>query len=199
MAKLTKPQLAMLTAVVLQTNSTEIESEMTFLYVSTKNNKPLVALLKEKLVIINKAVENDAGEVACRATDKGLALINGEVEEPPVVEEQSDLPKVEEKPVVKPTITGNAFEIETGVEVPKVKRGGKGRSKYPFEVMEVDQSFHVPVTEGNEEPWKSMASVVSSATRRFKTEEGEVTRKFVVRPAAEDDVKGQGARIFRIK
>ncbi len=92
-----------------------------------------------------------------------------------------------------------AFELETGVALPTVRRGGRGANIYPFDAMDVGHSFHVPVSEDKPNPAKSLASTVSSATARYKDESGEVTRKFVVRSVGAEDPKGPGARVFRVE
>ncbi len=65
------------------------------------------------------------------------------------------------------------FEIESGVEVPAVKRGNAGhltprKAKYPFALLEVGQSFHVAVTEDNPTPWKTLQSSTAAANTRFR-------------------------------
>jgi hypothetical protein len=209
MAKLTKPQMTLLTAIVAMTNETTVESEMTFEYVSMKNNKPLDRLLKDKLVMVNTSETNDEGHVAARATAEGVALIKP-VETAPVVEDkpeiQPELPTtkpVEDKPVETPSIQSESgFELETGIAIPKVKRGGKGRSKYPFDELAapvenedgvVYASFHIAPTEKMQNPNKSMASVVTSANKRYEN------KQFIVRQVDEKDPKGVGARVFRVK
>lgn len=36
-----------------------------------------------------------------------------------------------------------AFEIESGIEIPKVTRSSNGQEKYPFGDLEIGQSFFV--------------------------------------------------------
>lgn len=74
------------------------------------------------------------------------------------------------QPKVKPT-----FEIETGVVLPAIKRGGGGgarnrESSYPFDKMEVGHSFHVAVTEQDKEPWSKLSSSVNAANKRSEVE-----------------------------
>lgn len=71
-----------------------------------------------------------------------------------------------------------AYSVATGIELPKVKRGGGGGggapSKYPFETMEVGTFFFVPnsdVKNGN--ALKTVGSAVGSANQRFMVETGE--------------------------
>lgn len=65
------------------------------------------------------------------------------------------------------------FEIESGFPIPTVKRGGfpegmqrNRESSYPFDKMEIGQSFHVAVTADEQEPWKKLASSVNAANKR---------------------------------
>lgn len=113
----------------------------------------------------------------------------------------------------KPT-NPTGFELETGVPMPAANRGS-GESKYPFDAMEVNQSFHVPATDARPKPARALASVVSSATARYatpdpkgatrKNKSGKTVpvmveqRKYVIRTVGADDPKGIGARVFRVK
>lgn len=108
-----------------------------------------------------------------------------------------------------------SFEIESGIEVPKTTRGGARTSAYPFDALEVSQSFFIAASEKHPEPEKSLASTVSGATKRYdvlvegetkevrnpKTQEVKTvpktahTRIFIIRASEKDGVKG--ARVFR--
>lgn len=151
-------------------------------------------LIEAGMVEINPAVINEAGEIATRATQKGI------------------------DEMTQTTETGTAaasakvaasFTIEDNVPMPTGNSRGRGGNVYPFEALEVGQSFFVPNSEDKPNAAKSLASTVSSATARFavpsedgatKTnKKGETipvmveTRKFVVR-----SVEG-GARVWRTK
>ena len=108
-----------------------------------------------------------------------------------------------------------SFEIEKGIPVPKTTRGGARTSAYPFESLEVGDSFFIPASEKHPEPAKSLASTISGATKRFdvlvpgetkevrnpKTQEVKTvpktahTRVFTLRAGEKDGVVG--ARVFR--
>lgn len=110
------------------------------------------------------------------------------------------------------------FEIDTGVSIPKIKRGGnlanyRRESKYPFDTLgqpTLDAagtvteaaSFHIAATEKTPEPWKSLASTVSAANKRYQEkkipeEKQIVTRRKAQRDAAGDVVKGEdGKRVM---
>jgi len=64
------------------------------------------------------------------------------------------------------------YELISGIELPASKRGaglrgGGAPTKYPFEKMEVGQSFFVPVSAKHPDPVKTLGSTVSSAKLRF--------------------------------
>ena len=116
-------------------------------------------------------------------------------------------------------MTNPAFNIENDVEIPAIKRAGRSRALYPFDDLEVGQSFFVPATEEMKDPGKSLASTVSSASKRYATQDGTRTinrrdketgaltpvevpaynyeRKFMVRSVDESGVKG--ARVWRVE
>lgn len=158
-------------------------------------------LEKNEYVEVNASIVNGAEQIACRAIQKGFDYIDN----------QTSQTKGESK---------MSFEIETGIEVPKSKRTGK-QSVYPFDALEVGQSFFVPATEKQPEPSKSLASTVAAAMKKYdvadcdengvqKTKDvrnpktGEIktgvpamkhTRIFKLSYAEKDGVAG--ARIFR--
>lgn len=116
------------------------------------------SLFEQKLIIVNTEV-TEGDKAAAKATAAGIAMI--------------DAPAA--APASNPAPSG--FVIITDAVPPKSKRGG-GRggapSKYPFEALEVGQSFLVgnhEVTSGD--AVKSMQSSVASANNRFAQETGE--------------------------
>lgn len=160
------------------------------LYTSPAVHGPLI---EAGMVEINPAVTNEAGEIATRATQKGIDEMNQNTETGTAA-------------ASAPVAT--SFAIEDNVPMPTGSGRGRGGNVYPFDALEVDQSFFVPNTEDKPNAAKSLASTVSSATARyaevvegqFKTnKKGEQvpvtreTRKFVVR-----SVEG-GARVWRTK
>lgn len=162
------------------------------MYSAVKVHKELLA---KGLVELNPNQTNEAGEIATRATQAGIDIIKGNEEMTEATEVQS-----------------NEIEIESGIEVPKVTGRGRQGSKYPFDSLEVDQSFFVPNSEKLENAAKSLASTVSAANSRYTVpaEDGTVrvsskgetvpvmvkTRTFVLRAGEKDGVSG--ARIFRV-
>lgn len=168
-----------------------LDNSVGFLHTSPAVHVPLI---EAGLVEINPEIINQAGEVATRATEKGIAAVNANVQ-----------------PAVTAVAGKPSFVLESNIPVPTVKRGGRGGDMYPFDSMEVGQSFFVAATEDKPEPAKSLASTVSSATARYAVpaEDGAMktnrkgvevpvmieTRKFVIRSMTENGTKG--ARIWR--
>lgn len=107
-----------------------------------------------------------------------------------------------------------SFEIESEVAIPTIT--GRGRTsqanKYPFDALEVGQSFFVANSATMPDAAKSMNSTTSTANRRYsEVVEGEFTtnrknesvpvrrqlRKFICREF-KHETKGEGARIWRV-
>lgn len=163
-------------------------NEGKFVYTSPEAHKQALA---DGLVEVNESMTNEAGEIATRATAKGIESMS-----------QNQTPAADAAPS-KP-----AFAIESGIPLAPVTGRGRTAETYPFDLLQVDQSFFVANTAEKPNVAKSLASTVSSATRRYAQEvQGETmtnrkgetvpklveTRKFVVRA-----VEG-GARVWRIK
>ncbi len=177
MKPLSKANMTLLTLIVAATIAEG--SETPYEFVTEAKSK---ALVEAGFVEVNSGIASEDGKsFATRATEAGIAYVNEQSGE-------TETPK-----------SAASFELETGVALPSVRRGGRGATVYPFDEMEVGHSFHVPVSEDKPNPAKSLASTVSSATARYKDEAGEVTRKFVVRSVGAEDPKGAGARVFRIE
>ena len=175
------------------------------LFTSAAVHDPLV---EAGLVEINPDMVNENGEVATRATQKGIeSLDSGGI----VVDDATTEANSETAATGKTEKVKSMFKIENEVPVPAISGRGRGVKVYPFDQLEVGQSFFVANSESKPNAAKSLASTVSSATARYavpaedgstKTnKKGEVvpvmveTRKFVVRSVEEDGVKG--ARVWR--
>lgn len=112
---------------------------------------------------------------------------------------------ITEKASRKTAPVATSFAVEDNVPMPT--GSGRGGNVYPFDALEVGQSFFVPNSDEKPNAAKSLASTVSSATSRYAVpsedgatkinKKGETvpvmvkTRKFVVR-----SVEG-GARVWR--
>ena len=173
------------------------------IYTSPEVHLPLV---EAGLVEINPAMTNENGEVATRATQKGIESLDSAatVTDNATSETQTAATGKTEK-------VNTMFKIENDVPVPAISGRGRGGNTYPFDQLEKGQSFFVANSEDKPNAAKSLASTVSSATARYavasedgatKTnKKGEVvpvmveTRKFVVRSVEENGVKG--ARVWR--
>lgn len=112
--------------------------------------------------------------VAVRATQEGILAAFGGPQE-------SDEAHVS-------TASKTRFKIEDGYEIPAPKRGIQAEPRYPFNLLNVGQSFMVPATPERPNPAKALASTVSSANKRMSGQ-----KKFIIRP-----VEG-GARVWRIE
>ena len=159
-------------------------------------------LVEAGLVEINPGMTDENGNVATRATQKGIESLDSAatVADNATSEATSATAATGETQKVK-----SMFKIEDSIPVPTISGRGRGGNVYPFDQLEVGQSFFV---EGE----KAISpSTVSSAIARYavpsadgatKTnKKGETvpvmveTRKFVVRSVEENGVKG--ARVWR--
>ena len=175
------------------------------LFTSAAVHGPLV---EAGLVEINPDMVNEAGEIATRATQAGIESLDSGaiVVDNATTEVNSETAATGETQKVK-----TMFKIEDRIPVPTISGRGRGGNVYPFNQLEVGQSFFVANSESKPNAAKSLASTVCSATARYavpaedgstKTnKKGEVvpvmveTRKFVVRSVEEEGVKG--ARVWR--
>jgi len=165
-------------------------------------------LVEAGLVEINPGMTDENGNVATRATQKGIESLDSAatVADNATSEATSATAATGETQKVK-----TMFKIEDSIPVPTISGRGRGGNVYPFDQLEVGQSFFVANSEDKPNAIKSLASTVSSATARYavpsadgatKTnKKGETvpvmveTRKFVVRSVEENGVKG--ARVWR--
>lgn len=176
-----------------------LDASRGFLYTSASIHAPLV---EAGLVEVNETIVNEAGEFATRATEKGVSSVS----------KDQNCEAVEACEIATATVGNKGFALDAGVPLPTIRRGGRGGEVYPFDEMQVGQSFFVPSSESKPNPAKSLASTVSSATARYAVpaEDGSTkanrkgeavpvmveVRKFVVRSVEEDGVSG--ARVWRI-
>lgn len=175
------------------------------IYTSPAVHGPLV---EAGLVEINPAMTNENGEVATRATQTGIESLDSAATVADNAASETQTATAETGTTQK---AKTMFKIEDAIPVPTISGRGRGGNVYPFDQLEVGQSFFVANDESKPNAAKSLASTVSSATARYavasedgatKTnKKGEVvpvmveTRKFVVRSVEENGVKG--ARVWR--
>lgn len=76
------------------------------------------------------------------------------------------------------TATGSLYAILSGVQLPVAKRGfskGAGApTQYPFDQLQLNESFFVPVSEKHSNPVKTLGSTVSAQNHKYSEETGEV-------------------------
>lgn len=168
-------------------------------------------LVEAGLVEINSAMTDEHGNIATRATQKGIDSVQPNGDNTSEASEASANSETAATETGKTEKVKTMFKIEDSIPVPTISGRGRGGNVYPFDELAVGQSFFVPNSEDKPNAAKSLASTVSSATARYavpsedgatKTNKaGEVvpvmveTRKFVVRSVEEDGVKG--ARVWR--
>lgn len=156
-----------------------------FLMVSETDLAPLI---KEQLVDTNAEIR-DGDKVATRLNEKGSALNT----------ENPAIPAGTE-PTVAPTVTAStsSYAIVDGVTLPPKRGGRNGGSSYPFEAMNIGQSFFVPSSAAKPNPAKSLASTITSANKRL------APKKFTVAPVEAGKVYGtftapsNGALVLRL-
>lgn len=135
------------------------------------------------LVDANTVNPANSNEYRVAITDKGGNALNDpapSIPSAPMIpggwgQPQQPQPQVQTATATTTKKPVQTFEIESNVAIPTIKRGGGGnltprKSNYPFDKLEVGQSFHVPATTEEPEPWKKMASNVSAANARSEVE-----------------------------
>lgn len=174
-------------------------SETGFLYLKRAE---FGSLVNEGLAEINEDYK-DGNKIATRITDAGLNWLKSF---------EADSTETETPAATKPATNKenpmSSIEIISGAPIPAGKPRGRAAksSKYPFDSLEVGQMFFVAATAEKPEPWKTLASLVSDANRRYATE-GQTTkinrkgnevpvliftRKFVLRQYEHNGVAGAG-------
>lgn len=162
-------------------------------------------LADQNLVLFNDTIK-DGNRVAVKASDAGIAAFNAASGGGTSTSNPAGV-----------VATTAAFKITKGVELPAIRRrvGEATGSRYPFDTMEVGDSFHVPSSDAMKNPAKSLASSVTAANRRYsvkaegqhKTHKGNMidnytyVRNYTIRAVtkAGGDPDGDGARIWRTK
>jgi len=207
MANLNKTSLALLVSVVAATLS-----EAGYQFVAEKD---ATALVKGGFVEQNKEIVSDSGEFATRATQAGIDLANNQANVGNTSDVGMGLNAGAQSGATSPSAI---FAVADGITMPGITRGGRSGGAYPFEKLELGQSFFVPATAAKPNPAKSMASTVTSANERFSEEiEGETRqnrkgkivpatrqiREFAIRPVADGAAWGEqyagvaGAGVWR--
>ena len=173
-------------------------------------------MLNKGWVEVNEDIENPevSGEFATRATQKGIDEFPSREGADGEADDQDTQNSDKENNVVSQTTS--VFEIED-IKVIK-KRATSGNLKYPFDQLEIGQSFFIPATTERPEPWKSLCGAITVANNRHAVpkfeEDGttavmrtkrnsdeevqatELTRRFAITKDVKDGV--EGARMGRI-
>src|SRR5690606_13305268 len=116
----------------------------------------LANLLDNGMVEVNDEI-TDGDKVAVRATEKGTNSMS----------DNSTGAGNNAAAPTTPATAAPSFALIDGAVLPE-GRAPRASSVYPFETMNVGQSFFIPATEAKPNPSKSMASTVSSANKRFR-------------------------------
>lgn len=133
-----------------------------FLYANADEVAPLVAA---ELVETNPAMIDESGNIAARATTKGIETVNTTA-----TNTDTNTAAASAAVTEAPARARGGFQIKKGftaLGLMTIKRGGRGGETYPFDSLEVDDYFFVPNTEDRPEAAKSLASTVSSAAARY--------------------------------
>jgi hypothetical protein len=208
--KETKPEVAQNVALTLKDIA---EAPGGFIYTSRSDHEQF---LSQGLVEVNASMCDDEGKIATRCTQLGFQWLEQEEleqQEKNTPWNGQEISADKEPEFVEHVVsnsqgkTFNGFKIEKDVPPPKA-RIRQSSNVYPFDSLEIGESFFVPNTVEKPDIAKTLSSTVSSANARYAVETGETkisrrtgeetkvkrqTRNFIVRP-----VEG-GARIWRMK
>lgn len=135
--------------------------ENQFVYTSPAHHTAMVAA---GLVEVNPQMADDKGQFATRATAAGVQKVNDA--------NSQNAASGETSPATGPDGAKPSFTVARDVPMPTAKRGGRSGTLYPFDSLEVGQSFFVAATNDKPNPAKSLASTVSSATARYAEQDG---------------------------
>jgi hypothetical protein len=175
--KLSKANAALLASVVVAMANTETPYLMA-------SEKEIAGLTKEGLVETNAEIR-DGDKIAVRATDKGIEVNNSNQTETVV---GAAAPAA--AAATGNFVTGNGF-------VPSAPRGGRGRQIYDFDGLPIGGFIFVPATEAKPNPAKSLASTVSSASKRSAPKKFAVQSVEAGKQYGEFTAPANGAVIYR--
>jgi hypothetical protein len=137
----------------------------------------VASLVEAGLVEVNEVMTDGAGGYATRATQAGFEAI-GEVN----------------VPATETAVSVNKFEVAAGF-VPPVKTRGRKPSTYPFETMNVGDTFFVAASEKMPDPGKSLQSTVGAANARFAED---VPGEFKKNRKGEDVAVRRNTKMFKV-
>jgi hypothetical protein len=132
-----------------------------------------------------KAKVATAPEVAPEVTNETVAPVETTAPEPVETKEENEpMPKTEASTPASTVNNGEGFKIDKGVALPDAKGGG-GKAKYPWEALDVGDSFFSPGAK-----IETFYTLTSAASKKF-------ARKFLARKWDEAGVAG--VRVWRTK
>ena len=131
-----------------------------FMYVTKDECLPLLTNQPPLIEVNTEMLDpNDANKAAARITQAGTNYLRG-------LNVNTTAP-----------VTASSFAIMSNIPVPASKKGnfkGSGApAKYPFDGLEVGQSFFVPASEKVPDPTKTLGSSVSAAQMKYATATGQ--------------------------
>lgn len=144
---------------------TKATAEHGFMYVDSAS-KEVGALLAGGHIQVNYDMKDEVDNVAARVIMAPQSNDNqaGANESAPNTINEGTQAMTAQSPAATPAKTGFAI---ASVALPAAKRGGRQGETYPFDQLEIGQSFFVPATAERENPAKSLASTVTSANERY--------------------------------
>ena len=98
----------------------------------------------------------------------------------------------------------SAVQIDSDVPIPQLIRPKSSKIKkkrYPFDQLEIGQSFHLPLTEDQPKPWKTVAPFLTAENSRSKVpvephEMVKVTKKRIVVDDKGEKMKEKGKLVY---
>lgn len=155
----------------------------------------------------------DPTAVLCTITDLGQAQLNSMLAAPPVAPGQvpaaapAAAPAAVAPPVAAPATAAvvapvAAPVVAKGVPIPAGGTFGSRSGSYPFDSMEIGDSFHIAVSAQNPKPWTKIAATVGNATKKSMVpanppQKETVKKRQVVRDAEKNVIKdANGKKVF---
>lgn len=143
------------------------------------------ATLNPAFIETNTSMVDAEGKMATRASAAGLASV------------QPATPAAANGEAAKRVVSAI---VNTPIPRPaKSKRGGHIKPIYPFDALEVNGSFFVPANAEMPNPAKSLASSVSSATRRYAVEDLDTNAQKQYEVVQEKQEDGTVKAVNRVK
>lgn len=176
---------------LLATIATAMAAEPFYALATEKEAKELI---DGKLAEFNPEIR-DGDKIAIRLTDEGLKA-NTEMNTP-ASNNTADTGNTA-------SAAASSFAIIDNAKLPSAARGGRNGPVYPFDDLNVGQSFFVPATADKPEPAKSIASTATSAAKRFATpvknpDGSPVMEEYKVRGVTKTREKFEFTRRFAVK